>query len=138
FGEGTKGRRGGSLESSCKIRWKTSGGWTSNTWVSGVATSGRKVGRGRQPRSDLGLSPNWSSAFPGTAVRIFHTLPEIRRIPHFFPCKQTGGERRVVLGLGGFQEAAPIYRNPVARSQPACARALCWWQGPADGGRRKR
>src|SRR5215831_5684986 len=123
-------RRGGSLESNCKIRWRTSGASTSR-----VATSGWKVEQGRQPRSNLGLG-------------IFHNLSENRRILHFFPCKQTGGERRVVLGLGGFQEAAPIYRNPVAKSRRACARALgcrrgrtlCREEGlprQAGGGRRR-
>src|SRR5215467_4962770 len=115
-----KGRRGGSLESNCKTRWRTSGASTSR-----VATSVGRVKRGRQPRSGSGLG-------------IFHTGSQNRRILYFFPCKRAGGERRVVLGLGGFQEAAPIYRNPVARSRPACARALRLWRGSADGGRRKR
>src|SRR5690349_24388918 len=98
FGGDTKGPRGGSLESNCKIVWRISGASISKAWVSGVATSGWQVGRGAPAPVQSGTG-------------IFHTLTEIRRIPHFFPCKQTGGERRVVLGLGGFQEAAPIYRN---------------------------
>src|SRR5712691_2651335 len=43
-----------------------------------------------------------------------------------FSCQRTGSKRRVSLGLGGFQKAAPIYSNPVAGSlwlffsRPSC------------------
>ena len=77
---------------------------------------------GRLPRPDLG-------------PEFFHTPSEIRRILRFFSCQRMGYERRVSLGLGGFQEATPIYRNPVAGSRPACMRALRSWQGQAGGGR---
>src|SRR5215472_4159804 len=116
-------RRGGSLESNSKIRRRISGASTSR-----VGTSGWTVEPGRPPRRSRGLGN-------------FHTLSKNRRILYFFPCKQTGGERRVVLGLGGFQEAAPIYRNPVAKSRRACARSLCCRDGALcreEGGGRRR
>src|ERR671923_2112765 len=115
-------RRGGSLESNCKIRWRISGASTSS-----VGLSGREV---RQ----AGVSTLRRTGVRRSRAGHFHNLSEIRRILYFFPCKATGRERRVVLGLGGFQEAAPIYRNPVAKSRRACARALCCRRGPTPYG----
>src|SRR5713101_4663306 len=81
----------------------------------------------------------WISRASRTAS---HCSVPAARFPPFLPligtlfsCQSTVSKLRVSLGLGGFQKAAPIYRNPVAGSlRLVFSRALGVRLGQAGGG----